>query len=77
LAGLLLKNIPPTLHAQLRARAAAHRRSLSAEALTILEDAMRDQAGHPTLAEIDALRVHGHRPLTQDLIDDARGSGRP
>ncbi len=77
MAGLLLKDIPPTLHERLRARAAAHRRSLSAEALTILEEALEDRAGPPTLAEIDAMRVRGRVPLTQELIDAARREGRP
>jgi len=75
--GLLLKNIPPALHARLRTRAAAHRRSLSAEALVILEEAVADRAGPPTLAEIDAARIRGRRPLTQDIIDAARREGRP
>lgn len=75
MVGLLLRNVPRHLHARLRARVAAHRRSLSAEAITILEEALEDRAGAATLAEIDALRVEGRRPLTQDIIDEARRAG--
>lgn len=75
MASLLLKDIPPALHEGLRARAAAHGRSLSAEALTILEEALDDPADPPTLAEIDALRVRGSAPLTQVIMDAARREG--
>jgi plasmid stability protein len=75
MSGLLLKDVPPELHARLKARAAANRRSLSAEALTILEDALEPK--RPTLADIDALRVRGRRPLTQEIVDEARREGRP
>ena len=74
--GLVLKDVPPGLHARLRARAQVHRRSLSAEALTILEEALEDRAGPATVAEIDAVRVRGKRPLTQDLVDAARHEAR-
>lgn len=76
MAGLLLKDIPPALHERLRVRAAAYRRSLSAEILTILEGVLDDRAGSASLEAIDALRVHGRRPLTQELLDAARHEGR-
>lgn len=75
--GLLIKDLPNHVHARLKARAAVHRRSMSREALVILERALGDGAGPPTLEEIDAMRVRGTRLLTQDLIDEARESGRP
>jgi plasmid stability protein len=77
MAGLLIKDLPEDLHRRLKERAAAHRRSMSREALLILEESLRDRAGPPSLDEIDDLRVRGDRPLTQRLIDQARGSGRP
>lgn len=77
MTGLLIKDLPDDVHARLKDRAAAHRRSLSGEALTILEEALRDSAGPPTLAEVDRMRVKGKRPLTQELIDRARREGRP
>lgn len=77
MSGLLIKDLPEDLHRRLKERAAAHRRSMSREALLILEGSLRDRAGPPTLAEIDDLRVRGDRPLTQRLLDLARGTGRP
>ncbi len=75
--GLLIKNFPGDLHARLKARAAANHRSLQREALAVLEDALRDPAGPPSLTELDGLRVRPARPLTQELIDRARAAGRP
>lgn len=77
MTGLLIKDLPDDLHARLKDRAAANRRSLSGEALTILEEALQDSAGPPTLAAVDRMRVAGKRPLTQELIDRARREGRP
>ena len=75
--GMLIKEIPEDLHRRLKERAAANRRSLSREVLVMLEEAVAEPAGPPTLDEIDRLRVRGARPLTQDLLDRARSSGRP
>lgn len=45
MAALLIKNIPPRLHALLKQRAATHRRSLNSEAIHVLEEAIaRDPA---------------------------------
>ena len=35
---ILIRNVPPELHARLKASAAAHRRSLTQEAIQIIED---------------------------------------
>ena len=75
--GLLIREVSPKLHKKLKARAAAHRRSLGREALVLLEQALEDPAGPPTLEQIDDMRVRGTKPLTQDLIDRARKTGRP
>ena len=72
MSGLLIKELPKDLHRKLKARAAANRRSLSGEAITILETVLHDRSGPPTLDEIDRLRVHGRRPLRQEVIDLAR-----
>ena len=37
MAALLIKNLPPTLHEQLRKRAATHHRSMNREVIAILE----------------------------------------
>ena len=76
MAGIMVRDLPTELHDRLKKRAAAHRRSLSQEAVVILEEALRDDAGPPTLEEVDRLRIHGLRPLTQRLLDEARAAGR-
>jgi plasmid stability protein len=76
MSGLLLKNIPPDLHEKLRARARLNRRSLSAEAITILERALTVRR-RPTLEEIDARRVKPKTPMTDEFLDMAKRTGRP
>lgn len=70
--GLLIKDLPKELHRRLKARAATNRRSLSSEAVTILETVLHDRSGPPSLQEIDRLRMRGQRPLRQTIIDRAR-----
>ena len=77
MAGLMIRDLPGDLHERLKERARAHRRSLSKEAIVILEEALGDRAGPPLLEEVDDLRIRGARPLTQELLDDAREAGRP
>ncbi|PYQ26467.1 MAG: plasmid stability protein [Acidobacteria bacterium] len=76
MAGLLIKDLPKELHRKLKVRAQAHRRSLSSEAITILESVLDDRSGPPTIEEIDRLRAQGKRPLTQAIIDRARRRDR-
>lgn len=76
MAGIAIKDVPPTLHEKLKARAARSRRSLAAEILVILERAVDDSAGPIALAEVDAMRVRGARPLTQAVLDEARQTPR-
>jgi plasmid stability protein len=70
--GLLIKDLPKDVHRRLKTRAAANRRSLSAEALTILESALAGRAGPISLADLDRLRARGRRPLTDTLLERAR-----
>jgi plasmid stability protein len=74
--GLLIKDLPSQLHRRLKARAAAMHRSLSREALVILERALDERAGPRRLSEIDALRQKGPRPLTDAVIQTALREGR-
>jgi plasmid stability protein len=76
MAGLLIKDVPRDLHRKLKARAAVNRRSLSGEALTILESALDDRSGPMTIAEIDRLRTRGRRPLTDAILERARKRDR-
>jgi plasmid stability protein len=69
--GLLIKDLPKELHQKLKTRASVNRRSLSNEAIIILEDALRDRPRRLTLEEIDRLRVRPRRPLTQAILDEA------
>jgi len=76
MAGLLLKNVPPELHAGLKRRAARNRRSLTQEAIAILESALRDETRRPTLEEIRRWRVRGEKPLTDAFLRRAIRQGR-
>ena len=59
---LTIGNVPDALHQRLKARARAHRRSLNAEALTVLDDALQSDPPVPksreeAVARLDALRA--------------------
>lgn len=72
--------MPDALYAQLKARAAAHRRSLNSEILTCLEQAVAATPSDPAgaLARVDALRERLRVPaLTEEMLAAARTAGRP
>jgi len=75
--GLMIRDLPADLHERLKTRARAHRRSLTAEVLVILEEILNDRAGSRRLEDVDRQRIRGARPLTQELLDAARETGRP
>ena len=77
MASLMIRGLSDTLRERLKERAKANRRSVSKEALVILEEALGGGSRPPSIEEIDELRVRGARPLTQEILDEARGSGRP
>ena len=77
MAGLMIRDLPEELHERLKERARANRRSLSKEAIVILEEALGDRAGSRPLEDVDEMRVRGAKLLTQDLLDLAREVGRP
>lgn len=77
MASLMIRDLPETLRERLKERAKANRRSVSKEALVILEKALGRGNRPPSIEEIDELRVRGARPLTQEILNEARGSGRP
>ena len=77
---LTLKSLPDELYHQLKARAAAHRRSLNSEILVCLEQAVAATTtdAPATLARVDALRARLRvPPVTDDVLAAARGAGRP
>lgn len=80
MATLTIKNLPDPLYAQLKERAAAHRRSLNSEAILTVERALADvRAGDPAelLAALrrSRTRVKGVF-LTDKELRAARESGR-
>ena len=75
--GLLIRDLPDHLHIRLKARATRNGRSLSSEAVALLEDLLGDRAGPRPLEEIDHIRVRGTALLTDTLLDNARLDGRP
>lgn len=70
--GLLIKNVPAPLHGKLKELASRHRRSMTREALVILEDAL-NQA---TAREDWPAPHRGAFPLTKSLVDKGRRTGR-
>ena len=73
---LLIKDIPKDLHVQLKRRAARNHRSLTKEALAILEGALRENPERLTLGEIDRRRVKPRKPITAAFIRRAIRQGR-
>ena len=73
---LLIRDLPEELHQKLKQRAAANHRSMSRELLVLLEEALHDSAGPPPLEAVDRMRVSGAKPLTQDLLEEARREAR-
>lgn len=80
MATLTIKNLPDALYAQLKARAAAHRRSINSEAILAVERALTEPtAGDPAklLATLrrSRARLKGLY-LTDKELQAARASGR-
>jgi plasmid stability protein len=69
---LLIKDLPPELHERLKDSATRHRRSLTKEALVLLETALAtpDRPVEPPRP------FKARLPLTQELLDQAKGEGR-
>lgn len=82
---LTIRNVPDALHQRLKARAKAHRRSLNAEALMMLDEALPTPGPAPpatqddALALIDALRARTpYRAAPgeiEQIIREGRDSG--
>jgi plasmid stability protein len=70
--GLLIKNVPAPLHRKLKEVASRHRRSMTREAMVILEDALGREVPR---GEWPA-PFKGSVPLTKNLIDKAKRAGR-
>lgn len=67
--GLLIKDLPPELHQRLKESAARHHRSLTKEALVLLEEAL----ARPRRDAEPPRTFQGRVPMTEDLLERARG----
>jgi plasmid stability protein len=80
LATLTIKNLPDPLYAQLKARAAEHRRSINSEAILAVERALTDTSTSDPATLLAALRRGRSRlkgiHLTDKDLRGARGTGR-
>jgi hypothetical protein len=69
---LLIKDLPPELHEKLKESAARHRRSLTKEALVLLEGAL----AAPKRSVEPPRPFKARVPVTQELLDQAKDEGR-
>lgn len=80
MATLTIKNLPDTLYARLKARAAEHRRSLNSEAILAVEQALTETAFVDPAETLRKLRRGRARLkgvyLTDKALRAARDAGR-
>lgn len=73
--GLLIKEFPEALHYKLKARAARNRRSMTKEALYLLEVALiEEEEAQPRPMPVP---IKGTVLLTDEMINSAKQEGRP
>ena len=70
--GLLIKDFPPDLHEKLRESAARHHRSLTKEALALLEEILSQPRRETQLPRA----FQGRIPITQEILDRAKSERR-
>lgn len=74
---LTVRNIPPRLYERLRERAERHRRSLSGEVVTLLEETLRTQPFDPEALIAEATAFHARFEQTlPDLAAEGKRQGR-
>ncbi|MFP4607435.1 MAG: FitA-like ribbon-helix-helix domain-containing protein [Thiohalospira sp.] len=71
MASVVIKNLPDDLHQELKRRAERHHRSLNRELIALIETAVQGP-DHDELPDPVRLR----KPLTQEMLDEARQEGR-
>jgi antitoxin FitA len=78
---LTIKNLPDDVYRQLKESARLNRRSLNSEAIVLLERSLghRRRTVGESLAALRRLheRLQGLPPLDDELLEKARGEGRP
>lgn len=70
--GLVIKNLPPELHRELKERAARHHRSMTKEVLAMLERVLSEEA--PLQEPPPPFK--GRFTLTDKLVERAKREGR-
>jgi plasmid stability protein len=70
--GLVIKDLPAKLHRKLKQRAARHHRSMTMEALVVLERALSEEEPPPEVPP----PFRGRFTLTDKFIARARREGR-
>ena len=70
--GLVIKDLPETLHRKLKEQAARHHRSMTREALALLEQGLGEYRVSPEAPP----PFKGRIALTGSMIDKAKRSGR-
>ena len=71
MASVLIRNLPDELHRQLKRRARRHDRSLNQEVIALIEIALDNRPVQALPAPVEL-----RKPLTQDMLDQARQEGR-
>ena len=71
MAGLLIKNIPPEVHEWLKREAERNRRSMTQQAIVVLEESMRRFRPVRFPPPVQTRTV-----LTSEFIDQAKREGR-
>ncbi len=79
MATLTVKNVPNDLYEKLKAVAAANRRSMNSEVITIIERAVEHQTENPyeVLTRVRQLREKLDIYVTEEEINAAKNEGRP
>lgn len=72
--GLLIRELPETLHYRLKARAAKNRRSMTQEAIILLERALLENGVQMTEPPTP---FKGNFVIDDEWLDAAKRSGRP
>ncbi|HSM56945.1 MAG TPA: hypothetical protein VK879_12410 [Candidatus Sulfomarinibacteraceae bacterium] len=72
--GLLLRDLPETVHYRLKVRAAQNRRSMSQEAIILLERALLENEVESTQPPIP---FQGQFAIDDEWLDEAKRRGRP
>lgn len=72
--GLLLRDLPETVHYRLKVRAAKNRRSMSQEAIMLLERALLENEVERTQPPVP---FQGQFTIDDEWLDEAKRHGRP